>query len=129
MIEWLENPAREFERLPEKLRDRIVRCSPTMTACWLWIGPRHYKGQAGVGYGRQHWEGKNWLAHKLTYTLLIAPIPEGLVLDHLRSRGCAYRNCVRPDHLEPVTVAVNTMRGDRYAWDEQPELLAEELPF
>jgi hypothetical protein len=35
------------------------------------------------------------------------PIPEGLQLDHL----CRNRACVNPDHVQPVTNAVNTQRG------------------
>ena len=36
------------------------------------------------------------------------PVPEGLELDHL----CRIRHCVNPDHVEPVTCAVNVRRGD-----------------
>jgi hypothetical protein len=35
------------------------------------------------------------------------PIPKGLQLDHL----CRQRDCINPDHLEPVTCAVNVQRG------------------
>jgi hypothetical protein len=36
------------------------------------------------------------------------PIPAGLHLDHL----CRVRDCVNPEHLEPVTNAENLRRGD-----------------
>jgi excisionase family DNA binding protein len=39
-------------------------------------------------------------------------LPPGLVIDHVRDRGCKYRDCVRLDHLELVTLVENTLRGD-----------------
>jgi len=39
---------------------------------------------------------------------LIAPIPEGLHLDHL----CRVRACVNPYHLDPVPQAVNNQRSE-----------------
>ncbi len=41
------------------------------------------------------------------YEQLVGPIPPGLHLDHL----CRNTSCVNPDHLEPVTVAENVLRG------------------
>lgn len=45
--------------------------------------------------------------HRLFYSIYNGPIPEGLVIDHL----CRTRRCINPQHLEAVTVGVNTMRG------------------
>jgi hypothetical protein len=69
--------------------------------CWLWKGNCNPEG-----YGSQWWEGRNQKAHRVIYTLLVGPIPEGAQLDHL----CRVRNCVNPDHVEPVTHAVNQSR-------------------
>lgn len=66
--------------------------------CWLWTGPTD-----GHGYGR----AGRVRAHRFSYELLVGPIPDGLVLDHL----CRVPLCVRPDHLEPVTDGENTRRG------------------
>lgn len=46
-------------------------------------------------------------SHRFMYEHRFGPIPDGLVIDHL----CRVRACVNPDHLEPVTQAVNTLRG------------------
>lgn len=129
LIPVYENPAAEFAKLPKKLRDRIRRMPPMATACWLWLGPRHYKGTAGTGYGRVHWDGSNQLVHRVVYKILVGPIPPELpLLDHVKKRGCVYRHCCRGDHLEPVTHTVNMMRGDRYAWrDPEPETC--DVPF
>ena len=45
--------------------------------------------------------------HRAMYQQTIGPIPAGLQIDHL----CRVTYCIRPDHLEPVTPAVNTRRS------------------
>ena len=67
--------------------------------CWIWKAALN-----ADGYGKlqQH------LAHRLTYIELHGAIPEGLQMDHL----CRVRSCCNPAHLEPVTPAENTRRGD-----------------
>lgn len=70
--------------------------------CWLWIGP-----PSSEGYGRVHFDGGERKAHRHVYEVLVAPIPDGLHLDHL----CRVRHCVNPDHLEPVQPRVNYLRG------------------
>lgn len=50
---------------------------------------------------------RNTLAHRWSYAATHGVIPAGLELDRL----CRNRRCVRPDHLEPVTSRVNTLRG------------------
>jgi hypothetical protein len=73
------------------------------TQCWEWLAStdKGY-GQFGIGHGR------NVSAHRLAYELVRGAIPDGLTLDHL----CRNTICVNPDHLEPVTMAVNVLRGD-----------------
>lgn len=47
-------------------------------------------------------------AHRVTYEWFVGPIPTGLHIDHL----CFNKACVNPAHMEPVTVAENTRRGN-----------------
>lgn len=75
-----------------------VNKTPT---CWLWMGALNQ------GYGVYTSGGKARKAHRVSYQEIVGPIPECLTLDHL----CRVRNCVNPDHLEPVSVRINTMRG------------------
>lgn len=74
--------------------------------CWVWTGAPNSEG-----YGTVRYEGRMWKAHRLFYTMLVGPIPEGLTLDHT----CRRRLCVRPEHLEPVTQRVNVLRGQSTA--------------
>ena len=81
--------------LPDRIKSRVVRND----GCWIWIG------YTENGYGRS----TNGFLHREVYELLVDTIPEGLVLDHL----CRVRNCLNPEHLEPVTRRENTQRGER----------------
>lgn len=70
--------------------------------CWLWTA-----GKNGTGYGVIKHGADHWTAHRLSYTWARGPIPDGLELDHL----CRVRECVNPDHMEPVTHLENVRRG------------------
>lgn len=73
------------------------------TVCWVWTGAKQ-----SDGYGAFRLRGRDCVAHRVSYEALVGQIQDGLQLDHL----CRVRNCVRPDHLEPVTGRVNVLRGD-----------------
>lgn len=71
--------------------------------CWVWTAYR-----TPAGYGRFMDKGQCLLAHRVAYEFMVGPIPEGLQLDHL----CRNRACANPEHLDPVSPAVNTRRGE-----------------
>lgn len=85
--------------------DRVMdKISPEpMSGCWLWSG---YLAGSG-GYGGIEILGRQKLAHRVVYELLVGPIPDGLTIDH----KCRVRCCVNPNHLEPVTSKENVLRG------------------
>lgn len=74
--------------------------------CWLWTA-----SVVRGGYGHFWVNGGHVYAHRYAYELLVGSIPKGLELDHVKARGCIHRNCVNPDHLEPVTRLENVRRG------------------
>jgi hypothetical protein len=80
-----------------------VRWPSNWSACWPWTGYHDRKG-----YGRISREGRSAGAHRAAYELAIGPIPDGFQLDHL----CRNPPCINPLHLEPVTSAENTRRGE-----------------
>ncbi|MHA6764694.1 HNH endonuclease signature motif containing protein [Streptacidiphilus sp. PAMC 29251] len=84
------------------------------SGCWEWTG-----AVSTSGYGRTYWDTKAREAHRVIYGLLVGPIPEGMVLDHIchtekclmTGRDCSHRRCQNPDHLRPVTRGANAMRS------------------
>lgn len=65
--------------------------------CWTWIACLQRNGYGKVGYRLGDGKYRTWLAHRLSYELLVGPIPPGLVIDHL----CRNRACINPDHMRP----------------------------
>lgn len=101
----IRDPSKTVE---ERFWDRVDKNGPPhpdlKTPCWLWIGALDRDGYGLFGPE----VGANHRAHRFSYTLAKGEIPEGLQLDHL----CKVRNCVNPEHCEPVTGKENTLRGD-----------------
>jgi hypothetical protein len=82
--------------------------------CWLW---QRYRNADGYGIVRVPGVGMRRV-HRVVYEHLVGPIPDGLQADHL----CRVPACCRPDHLEPVTPRVNTMRGATSAAEQAARL-------
>jgi hypothetical protein len=72
--------------------------------CLDWIGARTSDGYGSFNAG----QGRSAKAHTLAYAWRFGDVPEGLELDHL----CRRRQCVNPEHLEPVAHRVNILRGE-----------------
>ena len=86
----------------EPLFDRLMNKFLVGDDCWEWTSFKDEDGYGGVWLN-----GRTARAHRVMYELLVGPIPDGLQLDHL----CRNKACVRPDHLEPVTLAENVRRA------------------
>jgi hypothetical protein len=75
------------------LHDRFMTKVEKSDGCWVWRASTDSR----TGYGRfgLHPGAAPWLAHRVSYSLFVGPIPDGLwVLHH-----CDNPPCVRPDHL------------------------------
>lgn len=86
--------------LGEKFHEKYV--VDDETGCWEWQAATFSTG----GYALLSVDGTPRRAHRVGYELLIGPIPEGLVLDHL----CVNVRCVNPAHMQPVTQEENRRR-------------------
>lgn len=69
------------------------------TPCWTWLRGKQGDGYASNGLG---------LVHRVKWIEANGPVPEGHELDHL----CRHRDCVNPDHLQPVLHELNVRRGN-----------------
>ena len=87
---------------PPSIEERFWAKVRKTAGCWVWTGAK-----ISSGYGEMSVKGKPQYAHRLAYELLVGPIPDGLVIDHL----CRNTSCVNPAHLEVVTERVNILRG------------------
>lgn len=76
-----------------------VRLEPA-TGCWIWNSKRDADG---YGIANKPRFGR---AHIVVYENEVGPVPSGLMLDHV----CRRRDCVNPDHLEPVKQSINEQR-------------------
>lgn len=72
------------------------------TGCWLYQGVVDYHG-----YGILNHEG----AHRIAYRRAKGAVPPGTEIDHVWAKGCRYRRCVNPEHLEAVSHQENIRRG------------------
>jgi HNH endonuclease len=73
------------------LLEKLEYCSRVAAnGCHIWI-----QSVDRWGYGAAYWEGKRWIAHRLSWTAHNGPIPAGLLVLH----RCDNPNCINPDHL------------------------------
>jgi len=96
---------------PIPAHERVLARSVQDGDCLVWTGTVNNAGYGTVGVPQGepgHRKVVPRLVHRVVYEALVGPIPDGLVIDHL----CATRRCVRVDHLEAVTPAENSRRGE-----------------
>lgn len=91
------------------ISERFWKSVDTTGDCWLWKG----RDVTTNGYGRftfRHgkYDQRRAMAHRWAWEEAYGPIPEGLTLDHL----CRTPLCVRPTHMEPISMRENILRSD-----------------
>lgn len=90
----------------ERFWEKVEKRGPG--ECWLWTGST--TAAKGFRYGVWNFWDIAYKVHRVAYSLVVGPIPEGLTLDHVVARGCRSKLCCNPAHLEPVTQSVNSLR-------------------
>lgn len=92
---------------------KSVTAQPPNDACILWPFATSPKG-----YGRLHYKGRVWAAHRLVLALVTGDAPNGKMALH--SPHCTSRRCVNPLHLrwgsaknnaDDMTVSGTRMKG------------------
>jgi len=93
---------------PERMIDRIAsRIAIDHGGCWIWMASLNHRGYGKFSViegGKRKYKN----AHRIVYEFCCGPVAPNLDMDHL----CRTRQCVNPDHLEPVTRGENIRRGD-----------------
>lgn len=93
--------------IPAHLHPLFWRKVNKTESCWLWTGRLRYDGYAQYTWNDSQKVCHTTAGHRAAWAMTNGDIPAGMQLDHL----CRVRNCVNPDHLEIVTLKVNTLRS------------------
>lgn len=92
------------------VRERFEEKFEVTEDCWEWLGGKNLQG-----YGKFRVGKRTLGAHVVSYELYVGEIVEDKVIDHL----CHNTSCVKPEHLQAVSVKENaenrkkTMPGSR----------------
>lgn len=84
------------------------RVKASSANCWEWTGGIRDNGYGGFSIKRADGSWTKTCSHRWSYEDQVGPIPDGYEVDHL----CRNRACLRPDHLEAVTLQENRRRRD-----------------
>ena len=86
----------KFSKLPRDVQRRITVYK--RSGCWIWNPKKNWDGKVSSlsnSYGSMKYEGRQWQAHRLVYSLLGGKIPNEAVLRH----QCHRKRCTNPAHI------------------------------
>ncbi len=112
---FLDNDDTSARRTPRMAADAMERFEESYipepnSGCWLWLRALSVFSRAGKGspgYGLFWFNGKQERAHRVAWKLFRGELSDEITIDH----KCRVRCCVNPDHLEPVPIRINVLRG------------------
>ena len=88
------------------LAEKLERSLDKSGECWVFTGGYCDRD----GYGKIWGNGRKYYAHRLAWSLVNGPIPEGMCVLH----DCDNPPCCNPDHLHLGTIADNNQeKADR----------------
>lgn len=87
------------------------------TPCWAWRGGKGSDGYGLTRHGARDGH-KAQAAHRFYYERAHGPIPPAHDLHH----RCEQRDCVNPDHVEPMTEADHLRGHSRLDWSDVDEM-------
>lgn len=90
--------------LPKNIQNKLflMDISYQGTVCWGYNARLNRNG-----YKRCSYKGRESVAHRVLYSILVCDIINNHVIDHL----CRNRQCCNPSHMECVSHSENTRRG------------------
>lgn len=110
------SPRAAYPNAPEVVQRLLGKTAVLPNGCYIWTG--HVDPE---GYARTRIEGRVTFVHRSVYATLVAPIPDGVQIDHVchssdtqcgGGSNCLHRRCINPDHLEAVTARENSLRAN-----------------
>ena len=114
--------------LNETIRDRFDAKAAKSDGCWKWTG---VKNPAGYGLINPGGRAPPWLAHRVSWTIHVGPIPSGMCVLH----RCDNPECTNPEHLFIGDYAANAAdkvsKGRQHRGETSPshKLVASQVIF
>lgn len=98
----LKEPIRSADAIERTLNKFVSQLEADVElGCWLWAGRLNPKGYSLITVGNNE-----WLAHRYAFGAFVGGHQPNQTLDHI----CRRPECVRPDHLMPMTAKRNVER-------------------
>jgi HNH endonuclease len=97
------NPLESFQR--QSIEERLFsKYAKNENGCWIFAGYKDKKGYGHIGIAAEGSDKKRVRAHRLSYSLFVGEIPDGMMICH----RCDTPSCINPDHLFVGTAQDNT---------------------